>query len=409
MLLAWLLLAAPAHAQPIDSGNITANSSGGACTAVPPACVVVTFSNQLITTITLQVSGTYTGTTAFEATSSANPLATSAVWFAVTATNLADGSSATGTTSGQTGQFSIPNSGLMGVRVRATAAWSGTAVVAAVRGYAVAWRLSPFFTRVYTGDGTAALPAKSYFSDTDLGSYRIGANNEGFSAGGTLRWDYNTTRILSTIPFYAPDGAVSTPSYTFGSATTLGFYNNGGARVDFVYSGVSRGGFNVNGIFATVFDVGANSDVILARDAANVLAQRNGTNAQTARRYGYISGARATYEGGTCTTVAVTLTGATTATTNFIPAGATVESVATSTTTTITNATGYTVGDGSDADRWGSVTGTAVGTVTGSTNYTADPRWWTNAARAITLTALTADFTGGVVQVMACWRSATGT
>ena len=44
-------------------------------------------------------------------------------------------------------------------------------------------------------DGTAAAPSRAYIDDTNVGSYRIGADNEGFSAGGTLRWDYNTARI----------------------------------------------------------------------------------------------------------------------------------------------------------------------------------------------------------------------
>ena len=124
---------------------------------------------------------------------------------------------------------------------------------------------------------------------------------------------------------------------------------------------------------------------------------------------GYSSGARATSSSLLSVTGAVTLSGATTATSNIIPAGAEVVGIATTTTTTITGASGYTVGDGSDADRYGSVTGTAVGTNTGSTNYTADPRWWTNAARAVTLTALTSNFTGGVVQVTVFYRTASGT
>ncbi len=220
VLLLALLWASPVAAQPIDSGNITANSSGGACTAVPPACVVVTFQNQLITTITLQVSGTYTGTTAFEATSSTNPLATNAVWFAVSATNIADGSSATGTTSGQTGQFSIPNSGLMGVRVRATAAWTGTAVVSAVRGYATARWLNPFVTRLYTGDGTCPLPARSYAADTDLGAYRIGANNEGFCAGSVAAFDYNASRVNFALPAVFTQGTLTADAQALSSTAT---------------------------------------------------------------------------------------------------------------------------------------------------------------------------------------------
>jgi len=123
---------------------------------------------------------------------------------------------------------------------------------------------------------------------------------------------------------------------------------------------------------------------------------------------GYSSGARSTSSPLLSATEAVTLSGASTATTNIIPAGAEVVGIATTTTTTITGATGYQVGDGSDADRYGDITGTAVGTASGSTNYTADPRWWTNAARAVTLTAKTSNFTGGVVQVTVFYRTAAG-
>ena len=107
-------------------------------------------------------------------------------------------------------------------------------------------------------------------------------------------------------------------------------------------------------------------------------------------------------------TESLTLSGATTATTNIIPAGATVINVATTTTTTITGASGYQVGDGSDADRWGDITGTAVGTASGSADGTADPRWWSTAARAITLTAKTSNFTGGVVQVTVYYHTTAG-
>lgn len=127
------------------------------------------------------------------------------------------------------------------------------------------------------------------------------------------------------------------------------------------------------------------------------------------RTTAYSSGARATSSDLMSVTEAVTLTGATTATAAIIPAGATVEGIATTTTTTITGATGYQVGDGADADRYGDITGTAVGTVSSSTNYTADPRWWTTGARAVTLTAKTSNFTAGVVQVTVFYRNATGT
>lgn len=44
-------------------------------------------------------------------------------------------------------------------------------------------------------DGFVTYLSRAYIMDPDLGTYRISANREGFVAGGTLRWDYNTTRM----------------------------------------------------------------------------------------------------------------------------------------------------------------------------------------------------------------------
>lgn len=58
------------------------------------------------------------------------------------------------------------------------------------------FRRSGVFTGELRGaDGTAGAPTYSFSADTDTGIYRIGADNVGFSAGGVLRWDYNTTRV----------------------------------------------------------------------------------------------------------------------------------------------------------------------------------------------------------------------
>lgn len=141
-------------------------------------------------------------------------------------------------------------------------------------------------------------------------------------------------------------------------------------------------------------------DTRIARVAAGVIGLQSGANPQGLRPYGYVSGSRAAYGRVQTAKEAVTLTGATTATGNIIPAGAFVVGVATTTTTTITGASGYTVGDGADADRYGDITGTAVGTNSDNTDATADPTGYNAAASAITLTAKTSNFTGGVVQVV---------
>ena len=67
---------------------------------------------------------------------------------------------------------------------------------------------NPTFTGVAKyPDGTAAAPSRTYTSDTDTGTYRIGADNEGFTAGGVLRWDYNTTRLLFSAGYQLTAGA----------------------------------------------------------------------------------------------------------------------------------------------------------------------------------------------------------
>lgn len=76
--------------------------------------------------LTLQVAGTFTGTLTFEATADAM------TWFAISLVKLGTGATSTTTTS--TGQFSLPNSGLVGFRVRATDAMTGSAQVTLTAG-----------------------------------------------------------------------------------------------------------------------------------------------------------------------------------------------------------------------------------------------------------------------------------
>ena len=65
-------------------------------------------------------------------------------------------------------------------------------------------------TPILFPDGAVGAPAKSYTNDTDLGEYRIGANNEGFSAGGVLIFDYNASRVNFAVPIYLSDDLIIT-------------------------------------------------------------------------------------------------------------------------------------------------------------------------------------------------------
>lgn len=194
----WLLVAAPVSAQNplIDTGSITAVSSGGACSAAPAGCAVFLLPNGVLPSVTLQVSGTFTATLLFEATSDGTN------WKTITGIDLSTGASATGATT--TGQFSFQNSGLTGLRVRCTAYTSGTAVTTAVRGYARATWLSPFFTSI--GLGTKLL-----FSST------APAIASGFGSSPTIN-AINGTAAFRVIVGTAPTnvGSITLPAATTG-------------------------------------------------------------------------------------------------------------------------------------------------------------------------------------------------
>lgn len=69
--------------------------------------------------------------------------------------------------------------------------------------------------------------------------------------------------------------------------------------------------------------------------------------------------------------------------------------------TAITGATGYDIGDGTDADRWGANIGVALNTSSDNTNWTATTIQCFTAAQEVTLTAVGSNFTAGAVQIVA--------
>lgn len=125
-LVAALALTGTAHAQQIDTGSI---SAGGSNCTTAARCAIFALP-PTTSSLTLTISGTYSATLQFEASSDGGT-----TWFSIAATLLSDGSNNTSTTS--TGQFAIGNAGLTHVRVRCSAFTSGPATVTAVRGFAL--------------------------------------------------------------------------------------------------------------------------------------------------------------------------------------------------------------------------------------------------------------------------------
>jgi len=81
--------------------------------------------------------------------------------------------------------------------------------------------------------GTAALPSFSFFEDNNTGMYRSAADTLAWSTNGTLRLSLNTTALTNTLPYYAPDGSHSAPSYSFASDTDTGFYRSASDEITF--------------------------------------------------------------------------------------------------------------------------------------------------------------------------------
>lgn len=103
----------------------------------------------------------------------------------------------------------------------------------------------------------------------------------------------------TTLPIAAVrtgDGSVTVPSLGYLTETGLGFYRDGAAEITLVAGGANYFTFSpnannirINSTGSFGWSSGASSltaiDTILVRDAANVVAQKNGTNAQALRLY----------------------------------------------------------------------------------------------------------------------------
>lgn len=114
-------------------------------------------------------------------------------------------------------------------------------------GVAPAWTTSPTLTKVLVGDGSSGTPSLAYSGQSTLGYYRV------------------TTDVLGLT------SSVSTANFCWNMS------NVGG---QFVLTQTGQIGWTATGSSLNA------PDTIILRDAANTLAQRNGTNPQTFRVYG---------------------------------------------------------------------------------------------------------------------------
>lgn len=103
-------------------------------------------------------------------------------------------------------------------------------------------------------DGSAGTPSFSFFNDPDIGMYRAGVNSLGLSAGGTaFAVGTNTVFSLqSAIQFQTDIGSAGTPSHSFFSDTDTGIYRGGANVLSFTTGGVLAGLFDTNQTLALI-------------------------------------------------------------------------------------------------------------------------------------------------------------
>lgn len=102
---------------------------------------------------------------------------------------------------------------------------------------------------------------------------------------------------------------------------------------------------------------------------------------------------------GMASAVVSTPSGATVTASNLIPANSIVLGITCRVTGTISGASSFSVGDGTDADRWGAGIAVAPGTTTNVSDFTIASPVYYGAANNVVLTAAGSDFTGGQVRI----------
>ena len=110
--------------------------------------------------------------------------------------------------------------------------------------------------------------------------------------GGTSKFTIRHDGLVTAQNFASSsNGSVSAPSFVFsGRGANWGFYSAGATSVSLAMAGSNTHQLWTDGSLYLLgnnaaFALGATSDLLIVRDAANTLAQRNGTNAQTLRVY----------------------------------------------------------------------------------------------------------------------------
>lgn len=218
----------PASAQILGTQYVTAISVSGLCSA--GACA--SFQPPIAQAISLDVSGTFSGTLTAEATLDG------VNWRTTTIVGTIDGAAVTTTTA--PGAYTVSNIGFLGIRFRATAWTSGTARITATAGPAI-------WSRLGGGTGTVTGPASAVSGN--LASFNGVTGKIIQDSGVTSTTTGSGNLVLATSPTLTTPviGVASGTSLTLSSLTLnrQTYAGTAGLLTDFstmVYNPVYAGG-----------------------------------------------------------------------------------------------------------------------------------------------------------------------
>lgn len=233
-------------------------------------------------------------------------------------------------------------------------------------------------------------------------AFQVNAVNVETIAGGSVTFAQ---------PIILPDGTAAAAAIQKTGAAGTGLFfdgNNlvhvvGGTKDTSIGSSVGITSIGKLGFSASTGDQAL--DAYFQRAGVGIIKQEDGATAQEMQWYGILT--NSTNYQRLALRFAVDnltgLTGATVTSSNLIPDGAVVVGLTTRVNValgTTNSTTGYQVGDGTDPDRWGAITGTAIGTGSHNADWTATTIQAFTAANSVVLTAVGGNFDGtGAIQV----------
>jgi hypothetical protein len=138
-------------------------------------------------------------------------------------------------------------------------------------------------------DGTVSAPGMAFSGDVDTGIYRIGANELGLTAGGTLGLRTAVTAVVSELQHRFQAGSVSEPSVSFELDTNTGLYQSTTGQIDIAVDGSTKASINAGMWFlgATGGDQGNGTvnAVNVYRNARNIAERLDTLNSTAATAF----------------------------------------------------------------------------------------------------------------------------